>query len=405
MSLVSVIILNKALGQQIRYSGSKNSRKVVDNARQNSNSGGRPTYSFEEYMYYKVKDDPKLSSFFKVLGQYGQEIDKIDKEKVLEEFQGLCHLYEEKEKEVNERVSELEGTGMHISKEIRTEETCAPVKVEDGRGFAGVGEYSYSNSRTFAIGFNGIKITSEMLSGKNGNIYQQEYELWQKENPDIDKTEIDLAKRLEDKKRRLKITVFNREKAKEEIAEMEKELESVRTRISNGKTKKEKMNIFDNLTEEQKKAISNYLEAVNACKIIGKDISERITESINLGRGESDIKRDKWQRAFDKMIEDGAVSQDIIDDINTILSQEIEEKQEEYDKGEAAYRLNDMGRGMANGVSWYIREQERTYQEKTLLQQKEEELSSLEAEEKTISEAEALIDRQTGKDGRNIGEE
>ena len=159
------------------------------------------------------------------------------------------------------------------------------------------------------------------------------------------------------------------------------------------------MSIFNNLTEEQKKAISNYLETVNGCKIIGKDIREKIIESIDLGRGETDIKRDKWQRAFDKMIEDGAVSQDIIDDINSILSQEIEEKQDGYDKGEYDYGLNDMGRGMARGVSWYIREQERAHQEKTPLQQREEELSSLETEAKTISEAEALIDKQAKKTG------
>ena len=41
--------------------------------------------------------------------------------------------------------------------------------------------------------------------------------------------------------------------------------------------------------------------------------------------------------------------------------------------------------------------------EKTPLQQKEEELFSLEAEAKTISEAEALIDQQ--KEGQDIGEE
>lgn len=38
------------------------------------------------------------------------------------------------------------------------------------------------------------------------------------------------------------------------------------------------------------------------------------------------------------------------------------------------------------------------------LQQRESELASLEAEEKTISEAEALIDKQTEKEGQNIGE-
>lgn len=42
---------------------------------------------------------------------------------------------------------------------------------------------------------------------------------------------------------------------------------------------------------------------------------------------------------------------------------------------------------------------------KSLLQSKEQELSALEAEEKTISEAEALIAKQTEKDGQDIGEE
>ena len=35
---------------------------------------------------------------------------------------------------------------------------------------------------------------------------------------------------------------------------------------------------------------------------------------------------------------------------------------------------------------------------------REEELSALEAEAKTISEAEALIDKQTEKEGQDIGE-
>ena len=42
--------------------------------------------------------------------------------------------------------------------------------------------------------------------------------------------------------------------------------------------------------------------------------------------------------------------------------------------------------------------------EKSPLQQRESKLASLEAEEKTISEAEALIDKQTEKKGQNIGE-
>lgn len=390
MNLINFMRLKRALEPQ-RYAGTKNSGEVVKSARQNLNHS---IYSFEEYMYYKIKNDPKLLSFFKLLGQYGKEIDKIDKEKVQEEFQKLCHLYEEKEKEVDERTSELEGIGITISTDIRTEEHCAPVRVEEGRGFGGVGEYSYSSSKTFAIGFNGIKITSEMLSGKDKSIYQEEYELWQKQNPDIDATESELAKKLEDKKRRLKITVFNREKAKEEIAEMERELESVRRKISEGNAKKEKMNIFNNLTEDQKKAISNYLKVINSCETIGKYIREKISESIDLGQGRTDTERDKWQRALDKMIEDGVVSQEIIDEVNSTISQEIEGKQDRYDIGAADYSMNHIEPRMSKGVLWYIRKQERVRQGKTPLQQRERALSVLEKEARTISRAEALIVEQ-----------
>ncbi len=45
-----------------------------------------------------------------------------------------------------------------------------------------------------------------------------------------------------------------------------------------------------------------------------------------------------------------------------------------------------------------------TKNNRSTLQQREEELSALEAEEKTISEAEALIDKQSEKEGQDIGE-
>lgn len=50
-----------------------------------------------------------------------------------------------------------------------------------------------------------------------------------------------------------------------------------------------------------------------------------------------------------------------------------------------------------------IEEERKKYTKKTLLQQKEEELSSLEAEARKISEAEAIIDQQ--KEGHDMGDE
>mgnify|MGYP003298968214 CR=1 FL=1 len=91
-------------------------------------------------------------------------------------------------------------------------------------------------------------------------------------------------------------------------------------------------NAFNNLTDEQKETINNYIIAVNDCMRMGEDFSKKVTEVIDIGYTGADEKREKWKRAFDRMVEDGAVSQDIIDYVNSILNQEIEDKKDAENK-------------------------------------------------------------------------
>ena len=76
MSLVPFIIIGRA-ALEGEYSGTKSSKKAVQNARESLSIGGHLRYPFKQHINYMVKNDPKLSDFFKILAQYGQKINKI----------------------------------------------------------------------------------------------------------------------------------------------------------------------------------------------------------------------------------------------------------------------------------------------------------------------------------------
>lgn len=94
----------------------------------------------------------------------------------------------------------------------------------------------------------------------------------------------------------------------------------------------------------------------------------------------------------------------------TIYGQDIDEHDNLYTYVEDTLTIQDFLRGQEDLLDLVTSDKLRNAilgieTQLTPLHQKEAELSSLEAEEKTISEAEALIGKQTEKEGQYIGEE
>ena len=156
------------------YSSSKSSSSKSSNSKSSSSSehkdsynGRRTRYWLEQHIYQVISEIPELHSFFKKLNRYGKEIDNIDKDKNKENIQNIAKEYVEEASKCEELMRGLEEIGIIMNPEIRGKEHFGGVKTNNHYGYGGKGDYSYNTDETFCIGFNGIKITREMLEDKD----------------------------------------------------------------------------------------------------------------------------------------------------------------------------------------------------------------------------------------------
>lgn len=164
---------------------------------------------------------------------------------------------------------------------------------------------------------------------------------------------------------------------------------------------------FEKYLDEEHKGFANFL--LEEFKEESQDLLEEIEE---LSEDEKEQREDliKQQLAYQNNINPndiGQMSESICKYIPESMQAYMAEHSEEaipeiIENYRFACEIFGISR---EGVFSIITEELVNKDKQTALQRRESELSALEAEEKTISEAEALIDKQTGKDGQNIGEE
>lgn len=369
------------------------------NKRTNSNSkillkgrnGGNGVYSpnimkltLPEYIEYLSKENPKLKKFFETLKQYEEQIDREDAHDISIKMQEESQKYVEQKKKCDRCAEELENTGITLDHSIRSDMHYSGVEVSEGRGFSGHGKYSYNNKETFTVGFNGIRITSEMLRDPETNPYEADFLEWQNNNKDLDFKIEKLEQSIEDKERRLRLTLFNKEDKKQEIEEMKAELDILKASRQEGIDKKNKMETYANLTPGQKTKISEYLNQVKICEEIGDKIGYYVDKTIQVGRGERGKERKNFKRALERAKAEGKVSQEEIKEVNEILC-EVNPTEEEY---QVKYFSNSTTSTIAK---WYYFEEMKGIRGKTKLEKLEEELSEKEKEETQISDVETAV--------------
>lgn len=369
-------------------------------------TGEKTTYSFKEFLNGIVSENDNLDKFFRIMTEHVDNIDKKDKLKASKVVQALAKKYIE-EKEVCERLLEnLKENGLIITEDIRGPEHYEGVISKFGElgGFGGVGKFGYNRGATFCEGFNGIRITKDMLENEGNNPYEANWEEWQEENGDVSRKIEGLNEQLETKKKKLKTTLFNRETKKEEISDLEKELKECFEIYEDGSEKKSNYEAFRNLTSEQKKAIYEYLKQTNKCQRIGEKMEEEIDYCCCIGRSNfyvstKEVKdrigqRNEYTRAIDEALLEGNITKDEIEEVNKTLL-EIDPNKEVYEKG-INYTVIKSSRTTSQTVEWYFDNVIRNLQ----LEKKEEELSILEKEEKEI-----LKEEKENESKREVGEE
>ena len=215
----------------------------------------------------------------------------------------------------------------------------------------GFGKYNYTLNATFCIGFNGIKITKDMLS-ESKNPYEKEFLDWQKDNKNIDNDIVILKKQIDRKKTLLRINPFNRKAEQEEIANMMEQLSVLEEKRDDGAKKKNQMETFDSLTTEQKKEIAKYLDSVDECQKIGDNIIKKVDKAILIGKPEFEEQREKWARAFENMMTSGQISQEEIEKVKEIFFKEIKEKKEIYTDGMMNSEMSIFN--ISHAIQWFV---------------------------------------------------
>lgn len=294
----------------------------------------------EDYIIHLSKHNHFVIDLFQKLEKYIKVEEERLQDTVCHQIDEEFDRYLEEEKEIADLVFEMEEAGIFLSPEHKSRDHAYPVPPY-GSGFAGKCKYGYSY-KAFTIGFNGIRITPNILLADEDakTPYEEEYERWLVKNPDIENQITELKQTIDKKRKQLKWTPFNRKKLEEELEQLEKSLEALEASLRTGKQKGKDVQTFKNLTPKQKTLIMRYLKQIAKCEEIGSRISKLINEEIEIGRYGK--RKDLFDIALQKALQAGEITEDDINKLHELcLGEELPKDDIPYSSSEY-YRLGHL---------------------------------------------------------------
>ena len=303
-------------------------------------------YSENEYFNMVVTEDEVLTAFFDALEKKGKQIDDKDAEEVRKVVEEKLKLQAERVDEINKTLAEIKATGLELDtdqEEYFYYKTTVGRKVLDAcePAFGEKGEYA-KVKKSFQLAYKGITLDRAWFRADriDENPFEVRLTDWEQRNPNLD----------------------------QEIQEKEVAIEAAEKRLKEAKVDGEKIasqrDIYAEITPEQKALIAKYFDQVDVCKEAGKDVDKDIEKYTQIkgdsyrysyNKAKSDTERNKWQRALDELIADGDASEELLDAIDTILSEEAI-GYEKYSEGKDTYQMQREGHSetFTKLIGWYI---------------------------------------------------
>lgn len=412
MNLLMLAALKMAYDQN--QAMARRHRRARDEARRKKNapkSSSSSSYSYKEYdetEYFNmvVTEDPILTTFFKELERKGAEIDDLDAEEVRKVVEEKLKLQAERVEKIQTQLDSIKTSGLdlNLADTYFYYQTTVGQKVLDAgsRAFGDKGEYA-NVKKSFELEYKGISLSREWFTGdkKKENPFETRYNTWCENNSDLE-TQISAQEELiKAQERKVKFALFGKEEKQEELEAQKRKLESLRKEKANGEELKRKSDIFSEITPKQKDMLEKYFEMVDECKEAGKDIDTDIakyskikSDSYHYSYSEktSAEERNKWQRALDSLIENGEASEELLDAIDTIISEENIGYQK-YSEGKDKYAMQREGfsESFSDLVAWYLATRKERIATKAL-HRKEEAYKALSVEHKKLCEMAGLVD-------------
>lgn len=376
------------------------------NAPQNSSSSySSKTYEEAEYFNMIITEDPVLATFFKELEKKGVEIDEVDAEEVRKVIEEKLKLQSERAEKIQKKFEEIKAAGLDIAEgDSYYDKITVGEKVLDAGkpAFGDKGEY-VNTRKGFALEYKGIKLAREWFKGdrKKDNFYEIRYNKWYEEHKDLE-NEIQAAEEaIRVQERKVKFAIFGKEDKQYKLEDLRSNLGRLRRIQEEGESLREKRDILAEITPKQKDLIEEYFDMVEECKEAAKDVDKNIEKynqikevsyHYSYNRGHSEEERNKWQRALDALIADGEASEELLDAIDGIISEEKVGYQK-YSEGKDKYQMQREGYSerFTNLVAWYLRTRREKIIEKALAR-KEAAYKVLTTEHKRLCELAGLVD-------------
>lgn len=371
-----------------------------------SHSYSSKEYDEAEYLNMVVTEDPILATFFKELEKKGEQIDEKDAEEVRKVVEEKLKLQAERVEKIQRKFEEIKATGLDlgVADTYFAYKTTVGEKVLDAgnRAFGEKGEYA-SVKRSFELVYKGIPLAREWFKGerKNTNPFEIQYNNWYEEHKDLDAEIKATEEAIEAQEKKVKRAIFGKEEKQDELQRLNTKIERLRSEKARGDELRAKRDTFAEITPEQKNLLDEYFDMVDECREKGKEVDadiekynqiKEVTYHYSYGRKKSEEERNKWQRALDGLIEDGEASEELLDAVDTIISEEnIGYKK--YSEGKDKYAMQREGYSekFTNLVAWYLETRREKIVTK-ILHRKEEAYKALTVEHKKLCEMAGLVD-------------
>ncbi len=381
-------------------------RRKKNAPKNNSSSYSSKEYDEAEYFNMVVTEDPVLATFFKELEKKGAQIDEIDAEEVRKVVEEKLKLQAERTEKIQKKFEEIKDSGLDLT----VADTYFGYRTTVGekvlyagtRAFGDKGEYA-SVKKSFELEYKGISLAKEWFKGdkKKENPFEIRYNSWAEEHKDLE-TEIQTTEEaIRAQERKVKFAIFGKEEKEEELERLKLKLERLRKDQDYGEKLKCQMNTFAEITPKQKDLLEEYFDMVDECKEKGKEVDsevekynqiKQVSYHYSYNRQKSEKERNKWQRALDGLIEDGEASEELLDAIDTIISEEnIGYKK--YSEGKDKYTMQREGYSerFTSLVAWYLETRRERIVTKAI-HRKEEAYKALTTEHKKLCEMAGLVD-------------
>lgn len=381
MNLLLLAAMKKAIDNQNR-SYSRGKSKTVSSGRSSSYN---KTYSEFEYTIGIIKDDPVLKNFFEIIVNEGKIIDEIDAEKVRKKTEERIRIQDKKVKKMELLKKEIRELGLEITEDktycYKNAIVAIPVSYNYESDIDDKLKYALTKI-SLGLEYNGTKLDESYFVPEKRDInpFEKYYNDWIDSNKNIDEKIQELEKEIEKLENKLgKKLIYKEEEKKDKLKKLKKEYSDLLYEKKRGEQLKRDKENFDKITPEQKEKIYEYYKLAEECIKAGREIEleKKIYCKIinNEGYYYADKKfiekRKKWQRTMKRLKERGEITEEMIDAVDTILSEEglgYEKYSEGISEGEMGYK--GFSENLTMVVECYLKERKENIYSKSAKRKK-----------------------------------